>query len=261
MRPLAFLSTRSTGCSVFAMCCAENQGFIPEGKADPIPEQGLNPSSWGRGHRAGWPLGSRAPELRGGTRSASRCRASLPSKSHVLESDVKHVLNAVCGVAEGVQSLSRVQLFVTPWTAAHQASLSTPTPRACSNPCPSSRWCHPTISSSVVPFSSCLQSFPASGSFPMSQLFSSGGQSIGVSASASVLPMTIQDWFPLGWTIGSPCSPRDSQESSPTPQFKSTSSLVLSFLHSPTLTSVHDYWKNHSFDQTDHCQQSNVTAF
>ena len=68
----------------------------------------------------------------------------------------------------------------------------------CSNSCPSSRWCHPTISSSVVPFSSHLQSFPASGSFPMSQFFTSGGQSIRVSASASVLPMTIQDWFPLG---------------------------------------------------------------
>ena len=75
-----------------------------------------------------------------------------------------------------------------------------PTPRVYSNSCPSSWWCHPTISSSVVPFSSCLQSFPASGSFPMSQFFASCGQSIGVSASASVLPMNIQDWFPLGWT-------------------------------------------------------------
>ena len=75
-----------------------------------------------------------------------------------------------------------------------------PTPGACSNSCPSSQWCHPTISSSVVPFSFCLQSFPASGSFQMSQFFATGGQSIGISASASVLPMTIQDWSPLGWT-------------------------------------------------------------
>ena len=75
-----------------------------------------------------------------------------------------------------------------------------PAPRACSNSCPLSRWCHPTISSSVIPFSSCLQSFPASGSFPVSQFFTSGGQSIGVSESASVLPMNIQAWFPLGWT-------------------------------------------------------------
>ena len=74
-----------------------------------------------------------------------------------------------------------------------------PTPGVYSNSCPLSQWCHPTISSSVIPFS-CSQSFPASGSFPMSQLFTSGGQSIGVSASTSVLPMNIQDWFPLGWT-------------------------------------------------------------
>ena len=74
-----------------------------------------------------------------------------------------------------------------------------PSPGVCSNSCPLSQWCHPTISSSVVPFS-CLQSFPASGSFLMSQLFASGGQSIGASASASVLPMNFQDWFPLGWT-------------------------------------------------------------
>ena len=73
-------------------------------------------------------------------------------------------------------------------------------PRACSNSCPLNRRCHPTILSSVVPFSSFLQSFPSSGSFPMSQFFTSGGQSIGVSASASVLPMNIQDWSPLGWT-------------------------------------------------------------
>ena len=75
-----------------------------------------------------------------------------------------------------------------------------PTPGVHPNPCPLGRWCHPTTSSSVIPFSSCPQSFPASGSFQMSQLFASGGQNIGVSASASVLPMNTQDWFPLGWT-------------------------------------------------------------
>ena len=124
-----------------------------------------------------------------------------------------------------------------------------PSPRAYSNSCPSSQWCHPTISSSVIPFSSCLQSFPASGSFPISWFFASGGQSIGVSASTSILPMNIQDWFPLGLLVGSPCSPRDSQESSPTPpQRKSINSLALNFLCSPTLTTIHDYWKNHSFD-------------
>ena len=117
-----------------------------------------------------------------------------------------------------------------------------PTPRAYSSSCPLNRWCHPTISSSVIPFSSCPQSFPASGYFPLSQFFASGGQSIGASASASVLPMNIQEWFPLG-LVGSPCSPWDSQESSPTPQFKSINSSALSFLYSPTLTSIHDHWK------------------
>ena len=98
-----------------------------------------------------------------------------------------------------VQSLSRVWLFVTPWTAARQGSLSSPTPGVYPNSCPLNWWCHPTISSSVIPFSSCPQSFSASGSFQMSQLSASGGQSIGVSASTSVLPMNTQVWSPLGW--------------------------------------------------------------
>ena len=99
-----------------------------------------------------------------------------------------------------VQLLSCVWLFVTPWTAPRQASLSITNSRAFSNSCPLSQWCHPTISSSVVPFSSCPQSFPASGSFPVSQFFASGDHSIGISASASVLQVNIQDWFPWGWT-------------------------------------------------------------
>ena len=94
------------------------------------------------------------------------------------------------GQFSSVQSLSHVWLFATPWTAA--------TPGVYLNSCPLSRWCHSTISSSVIPFSFSLQSFPASGSFQMSQLFASGSQSIGVSVSTSVPPMTIQDWFPLG---------------------------------------------------------------
>ena len=118
-----------------------------------------------------------------------------------------------------------------------------PTPGACSNSCPPSRWCHPTISSSVVPFSFGLQSFPASRSFPVSQFFASGGQSMGASASASVLPMNIQDWFLLNWLVGPPCSPRDSQESSPMPQFKNINFLMLSLLYGPTVTSLHDLLK------------------
>ena len=99
-----------------------------------------------------------------------------------------------------VQLLSLVWLFANPWIAARQASWPSPTPRVYSNSCPLCRWCHPAISSSVVPFSSCPQPLPASGSFPMSQLFAWGGQSIGVSSSASVLPMNTQDWSALGWT-------------------------------------------------------------
>ena len=108
-------------------------------------------------------------------------------------------------------------------------------------------WWHPTISSSAT-LLFCLQSFPAWGSLRMSRLFPSGGQSIG--ALASDLPMNTEGWFPLRLTLRSPCCPRDSQESSPAPQFKSINFLALSLL-CPTLTSVHDYWKNRSFDYKD----------
>ena len=108
--------------------------------------------------------------------------------------------------------------------------------------------CHPTISSSVVPFSFHLQSFPGSGSFPMSQFFTSGGQSIGVSASAPALPMNIQDWFPLGWTgwISLQSTGLSRVFSNTTGQ--TINSSAVSFLYNPTLTSIHDYWKNHTFD-------------
>ena len=131
-----------------------------------------------------------------------------------------------------------------------------PTPGVYPNSCLLSWWCHPTISSSVVPFSSCLQSFPAAGSFPMSQFFASGGQSIGVSASALGLPVNIQGWFPLGLTgLISLFGPRDSQESSPAPQLEGISSSALSLFYCPALTSVHNYWKNHCFDCIDLCVQ------
>ena len=110
---------------------------------------------------------------------------------------VKDVIND--GNNQSVQLLTCVTLFAAPQTAARQAFLSIcPAPRACSNSCPRSWWCHPTISFFVIPFSSCLQSFPASRSFQMSQV-ASGGQRIGVSASTLVLPMNIQDWSPLAW--------------------------------------------------------------
>ena len=146
-----------------------------------------------------------------------------------------------------VQSLSHVQLFATPCTAARQASLSITNSRVCSNSCPLSWWCDLTISSSVVPFSSCLKSFPASGSFKMSQFFASGGQSIGVSASASVFPMNIQDWFPLGLTGLTSLQSKGLSRvfSNTTVQKQLFFGAQLSLC--PTLTSIHDYWKNHSF--------------
>ena len=122
-----------------------------------------------------------------------------------------------------------------------------PTPRACSNSCPSSQWCHPTISSSVIPFSSCCQSFPASGSFPVSQFFASGGQSIGALTSASVLLMNIQDWFPLGLTglilQSKGLSRVFSNTSVQKHQFFDAQLSLWSNSHIRI-----DYWKNHSFD-------------
>ena len=122
-----------------------------------------------------------------------------------------------------------------------------PTPGACSNSRPSSQWCHPTISFSVVPFSSCLQSLPASESFPISQFFASVGQTIGVSASTSVLPMNIQDWFPLGWTgwISLQSKGLSRVFSNTTVQKHQFFRTQLSLWSNPT--SIHDYWKNHNF--------------
>ena len=120
-----------------------------------------------------------------------------------------------------------------------------PTPGVYSNPCPSSQWTHPAISSSVVPFSSCPQS-PPSGSFPMSQLFTSGGQCI--SASASVLPMNILDWSPLGWTGWISFQSKGLSRVFSNTTVQKHQFFMLSFLHSPTLTSIHDHQKNHSLD-------------
>ena len=123
-----------------------------------------------------------------------------------------------------------------------------PTPGVHSYSRPSSQWCNPAISFSVGPFSSCPQSLPASQSFPMSQLFAWGGQSTGVSALDHSFQRNPRADLLQNGLVASPCSPRDSQESSPTPQFKSINSSAFSFLHSPTVTSIHDHWKNHSLD-------------
>ena len=154
-------------------------------------------------------------------------------------------VNSIC--FSSVQLLSHVQFFETPWTAARQASLSITKP-----------WSLPKLMSieSVMPSNHLIlcrplllpSIFPSIRSFQMSQLFASGGQRTGVSASTSVLPMNTQDCSPLEWTGWISLKSRDSQESSPTPQFKSINSLVFSFLHSPTLTSIHDHRKNHSLD-------------
>ena len=122
------------------------------------------------------------------------------------------------------------------------------TPRIYWNSCPLSQWCHPTILSSVVPFSSCLEYFPASGSFQMSQLFVSGGQSIRVSASASVLPMNTQDWSPLGWTGWISLQSKGLSGVFSSTTIQSINSSVLSLLYGLSLTIIHDYWKNHSLD-------------
>ena len=124
-----------------------------------------------------------------------------------------------------------------------------PTPSACSNSCPSSQWCHPTISSSVVPFSFCAQSHPASGSFPMSQLFAWGGQSIEVSASVSVLPMNTQDWYPgleMDWL--DLLAVQGTLKSLLQHHSTKVSILRHSAFFIVQLTSIHDHWKNHSFD-------------
>ena len=123
-----------------------------------------------------------------------------------------------------------------------------PTPGVHPDSGPSSQWCHLAISSSVVPFSSCPQSLPASESFPTSQLFTWGGQSTAVSALASFLPKKSQGWSPSEWTGWISLQSKGLSESSPTPQFKSINSSALSLLHSPTLTSIHDHRKNHSLD-------------
>ena len=173
---------------------------------------------------------------------------TVGSKDEILVWELKENLECVCTylIFSSVQFSSVTQSCPTlrPHELQHaRLPCPSPTPRVHSNSCPSSRWCHPAISSSVVPFS-CPQSLPASESFPMSQLFAWGGQSTRVSALASVLPKNTQDWSPLEWTGWIFLQSKDS----PTPQFKSTNSSVLSFLHSPTLTSIHDYWKNHSLD-------------
>ena len=146
-------------------------------------------------------------------------------------------------------SLSVMSISLQPHELQHcRPPCPSPTPGVHPNSCASSQWCHPAISSSVIPFSSCPQSLPAPESFPMSQLFIQGGQRIGVSASTSVLPMNIQDWSPLGWIGWISLQSKGLSRIFSSTIVQNINSLLLSFLHSPTLTSIHDHWKNHSLD-------------
>ena len=155
----------------------------------------------------------------------------------------------LCGFFYQFSSVTQSCSILRPHGLQHARLLCpSPTPKAYSNSCPSSQWCHPTISSSVIPFSSHLPSFPASGSFQMNQFFASGSQSIGASASASVLPMNIQDWSPLEWTGWISLQSKGLSRVFSNTQFKSINSSALSFLYSSTLTSIRDYLKKHSFD-------------
>ena len=183
----------------------------------------------------------------------SSFQGSLMGERHLFNKSYWSNWICCCSVAQ------RVRLLATPRTAAHQTSLSFTI--SCSNSCPLCQWCHPTISSSVAPFSSCPQSFSASESFPMSQLFASGGQSIGTSASASVLPMNIQSWLPLGLTgliflLSKGLSRVFSSVTVWKHQFFSTQPSWRSNSH------IHTWLlKNYSFDYADLCQQSDVSAF
>ena len=181
---------------------------------------------------------------------------SSPNQSIILWNSIFNFRTFLYLIAV-VQLLSSFRLFGTPWTAAHQASLSLTISQSLLklmsivSVVPSNHFilCRPLLLPSI---------FPASGSFPMNQFLASGGQSIGVSASASVLPMNIQDWFPLGWTL---CGSRDSQESSPTPQIKASilrcSAFFMAQLSHPYMTTG----KTIALDYTDLCWQSNVSAF
>ena len=170
---------------------------------------------------------------------------SLARVSYIMCTTIENICHVKIIISvSSVQLLSHVWFFVTPWSAAHQASQSITNSRSLLKlisielvmPSKYLILCHPF-----------LQSFPASGSFLMSQFFTSCDQSIGVSASTSVLPMNIQDWFPLGWTGWISLLSKGLSKVFLL-KLKSINSLELSFLYSPTLTSIHDHWKNQSFD-------------
>ena len=191
-------------------------------------------------------------------------RKAMTNLDSILKSRDITLLREVCLVSSAQFSCSVMSDSLQPHgPAAHQASLSITNSGIYSDSCPSSQQCHLTISSSVVPFSYCLQSFPASGSFQMSQLFASGGQSIGVSASTSVLPMNIQDWFPLGWTdwislLSKGLSRVFSNTTVQKHKFFGTQAFFIVQLSRPYMTTG----KTIALTQSQNlCWQSNISAF
>ena len=160
--------------------------------------------------------------------------------------DKKAVVHTHNGVFSSVQfSHSVVSDSLWPHESQHaRPPCPSPSPGVHPSSCPSSGWCHLAISSSVIPFSSCPQSLPASGSFPKSQFFPRGGQSIGVSALPLILPMNTQDWSPLGWSGWMSMQSKGLSRFFP----NTTVQKHLSLLHSPAVTSIHDHWKNYSLD-------------
>ena len=191
---------------------------------------------------------------------------TLGWKKHKLESRLPGEISITSDMQIQFSPVQFIHSVVSDSLWPHESQHSrppcpSPTPRVYSNSSPSSRWFHPAISCSVIPFSSCSQSLPASGSFPMSQLFAWAGQSTGVSASASVLTMNTQDWSPLGWTGWISLQSKGLSR-----VFSNTTVQKHQFfgtqLSSESNSHIHTYhWKNHSLDQMDLCWQSNVSAF
>ena len=169
---------------------------------------------------------------------------------HLYETPERSKLTVTKNMFSSVQfSRSVVSDSLRPHESQHtRPPCLSPTPRVHPNSCALSPWFHPAISSSVLSFSSCPQSLPASGSFPVSQLFTWGGQSTGVSALAPFLPKNTQEWSPLGWTGWNSLQSKGISRVFFNTIFKSINSLALSFLDSPILTSIHDHRKNHSLD-------------
>ena len=163
-------------------------------------------------------------------------------------------------IVAAVQSLSHVQIFETPWSATCQLSCPSLSPGVWTNSCPLSQWCHPIISSSVVPFSSVFNLSRHHSLFQWVNSLHKVAKILDLSLS-STHSNEYLSLISFNWLVWSPCSPRDSQESFPTPQFESINSSVLSLLYGPTFTSIHDYWKNHSLDCTDLCWQNDASSF